>query len=89
MISGSTEVELHLANRGPFNTRIRTSLEDAVRRFAELSEREQRGCRILPVEQLKITVRGVEVDVDYFDTAACHGLARQLPEGSSTAGKLR
>jgi hypothetical protein len=81
IIRGNTEVELHLATRGPFETRIRTSLEEAVRQFAALSEFEQRGCRIVPVEQIKITMRGDEVTVDYFDTAACHALTQQLPKG--------
>jgi hypothetical protein len=82
IISGITEVELHLATRGRigrFGTRIRTSLEEAVKIFADLPASEQTGCRIVPVKQLKIVMLGREVDIDYFTTAACCALARQLP----------
>jgi hypothetical protein len=50
-----------------------------VKIFADLPASEQTGCRIVPVKQLKIVMLGREVDIDYFTTAACCALARQLP----------
>jgi hypothetical protein len=82
VISGETEVVLHYARRGriaPFGTRVWTSLEKAVQLFADLPVSEQPGCRIVPVKQLKVAMLDREVHVDYFDTAACYTLARQLP----------